>query len=197
MLDQNFVILGTLVGSVGSIGYIIDTIKGNAKPNRVSFLLWAIAPMIAFAAELKQGVGITALMTFSQGFFPILILLASFVNKRAVWKITKFDVICGCLSVLGLVLWLITKVGNLAIIFSILADGLAAIPTIVKSYKDPDSEVAWPWLATGIGSFITLLTVKEWTFANYGFILYIMLMCVTIFSLVQFRIGKKIKSNES
>ena len=71
MLSQNFVIIGTVIGAVGSIAYLVDTVKGKVKPNRVSFLLWSIAPLIAFAAQIKQGVGLESLMTFSAGFLPL------------------------------------------------------------------------------------------------------------------------------
>lgn len=192
MLSSYFIIIGTLIGAVGSVAYLIDTIKGRVKPNRVSFLLWSIVPFIAFAAQIKQGVGLESLMTFSTGFLPLTIFIASFVNKKAEWKVTLFDLICGVLSIIGILLWLITQVGNVAIFFSIVADGLAAIPTLVKAYKYPDTEVAWPWLATVVGVILTLLTINGWTFANSGFIIYILIVNLLIFSFVQFRIGAKV-----
>lgn len=190
MLPQNFILVGTLIGTAGAFAYLWDTIKGKVKPNRVSFLLWSIAPMIAFAAQIKQGVGLESLMTFSTGFLPFLTFAASFTNKNSEWKITRFDLICGFLSVAGLILWLITKVGNVAIFFSIVADGLAAIPTVVKAYNHPETEIAWPWLASCFGVALTLLTLREWTFANSSFIIYIFLVDLLIFSLVQFKPGK-------
>lgn len=192
MLNQNFIIIGTLLGAVGSLAYLIDTVKGKVKPNRVSFLLWSLAPFIAFAAQLKQGVGLEALMTFSTGFLPLTVFIASFVNKKAEWKVTRFDLVCGVLSILGLILWLVTRVGNIAITFSILADALAAIPTLIKAYRYPDTELAWPWIATAFGVVLTLLTLNELTFANSGFIIYILIVNTLIFSLVQFRIGEKL-----
>jgi len=191
MLPSYYVIIGTLIGAAGSVAYLIDTIKGKVKPNRVSFLLWSIAPFIVFAAQIKQGVGLESLMTFSTGFLPLMTFIGSFVNKKAEWKITKFDVVCGLLSIAGLILWLITKVGNVAIFFSIMADGLAAIPTIVKAYKFPDTELAWPWIATSFGVLLTLLTLSTLTFANAGFIIYILLVDTLIFILIQFRVGEK------
>ena len=193
MLPSSFVIVGTLIGAVGSVAYLVDTVKGKVKPNRVSFLLWSIAPFIAFAAQIKQGVGLESVMTFSTGFLPITTFAASFVNKNAEWKVTRFDLLCGFLSLIGLVLWLITKVGNVAILFSILADGLAAVPTIVKAYYYPDTELAWPWIATSFGVILTLLTLNTLTFANSGFIIYILIVDTLIFSLVQFRMGEKLK----
>ena len=171
MLHSNFIIVGTLIGAAGAVAYLINTVKGKVKPNRVSFLLWSIVPFIAFFAQIKQGVGLEALMTFSTGFLPLTVFIASFVNKQAEWKLTMFDLMCGIFSLVGLVLWMITKVGNVAIFFSIVADGLAAIPTIVKAYKYPDTEIAWPWIATVIGVILTLLTLSTFTFANSGFII--------------------------
>ena len=193
MLDQNFVIVGAIIAAAGSLSYLVDTLKGKVKPNRVSFLLWSLAPLIAFFAEVKQGVGIQALMTFIVGFLPLNIFIASFVNKKAVWNLTGFDLMCGALSIIGLVLWFITKSGNIAIIFSILADGLAAMPTIVKSFNYPETESAWPYFASTISAILTLLTVKVWNIANIAFPLYIVLITLVIFSLVHFKLGKQIR----
>jgi len=194
MLHSNFIIIGTLIGTVGSVAYLINTVKGKVKPNRVSFLLWSIVPFIAFFAQIKQGVGLEALMTFSTGFLPLTVFIASFINEQAEWKLTWFDLICGILSLVGLVLWMITKVGNVAIFFSIVADGIAAVPTILKSYKYPDTEIAWPWIATVVGVILTLLTLSTFTFANCGFILYILVVNSLIFTLVQFRLGEKLQA---
>ena len=193
MINQNFVILGAIIAAAGSLFYLIDTLKGKVKPNRVSFLLWSLAPLIAFFAEIKQGVGIQALMTFVVGFLPLTIFIASFVNKKAEWKLTGFDLMCGALSIVGLVLWYITKSGDIAIIFSILADGLAAMPTIVKSFNYPETESAWPYFASTISAILTLLTVKVWNIANIAFPLYIVLITLVIFSLVHFKLGKQIR----
>jgi len=191
MLPSYFVIIGTLISVAGSAAYLVDTLKGKIRPNRVSFLLWSIAPFIAFAAQIKQGVGLEALMTFSTGFFPLVVFIATFINKNAEWKINKFDWMCGFLSVIGLTLWIITKVGDIAIIFSILADGLAALPTLVKAYKYPDTELAWPWIATSLGVALTLLTIAHPDFTNSGFIIYILIVDSLVFCLVQFRLGEK------
>jgi hypothetical protein len=194
MLHSSFVIVGTLIAAAGTVAYLINTVKGKVKPNRVSFLLWSVVPFIAFFAQIQQGVGLEALMTFSTGFLPFTVFIASFVNKQAEWKLTLFDLICGILSLVGLALWMITKVGNVAIFFSIIADGLAAVPTIVKAFKYPDTELAWPWLATVIGVLLTLLTLSKFTFANSGFILYILALNILIYALVKFRLGEKFQS---
>ena len=193
MIDERFIFFGLMLNFIGTASYLIDTITGKVKPNKVSWFLWALAPMIAFAAEIKQGVGLAAWMTFAVGFSPLLIFLASFINRKSFWKMQQIDLICGALSILGIFLWYITKVGNIAILFSIMADGTAAIPTIIKSYKEPESESYSVFFLAAMSAFITLMTLKTWDFAHYGFPLYILLVCVLITVLVKFKIGEKVK----
>ena len=193
MLHPNFVILGAVIGFLGGLSYLISTIRGETKPNRLTWFLWAIAPFIAFAAEIKEGVGIQSLMTFMVGFTPLLIFLASFVNKKSVWKLGRFDFICGVLSLTGLFLWYITKNGNFAILFGISADGLAAAPTLVKSYSFPETENYHVYLTAAISAAITLLTIDIWNFAHFGFPLYILILCTIFVFIIKFRAGKSIK----
>lgn len=190
MIDERFVFVGIFLSIIGGIDYLINTLKGKTKPNKVTWFLWALAPLIAFAAQIQEGVGLSAWMTFIVGFCPLLVFIASFINKKSEWAITRFDIFCGVLSLMGLVLWFITKEGVIAILFSVLADGLASLPTIVKSYKYPETESSTVYLLSGLNGFITLLTLKIWTFAYYGFPLYIFLDCLIIYILVQFKLGK-------
>lgn len=190
MISEKFVIVGAVLNLIGTFGYARDTIRGTTRPNRISWAMWTLAPLIAFAAEINKGVGLIALTTFMAGFCPLIILVASFLNRKSVWKLTTFDFVCGFLSLLGLSLWLITREGNIAIFFSILADGFAALPTIAKSYKEPESESWFAFFVAAVSAGIALLAVKAWTFANYAFPLYILLICVLLVLLIKFKLGK-------
>lgn len=192
MLDPNFVIIGAIISFIGAISYLISTVKGETKPNRVTWFIWTLAPLVAFGAELSKGVGIQSLMTFMIGFNPLLIFFASFVNKKSEWKLGKLDFTCGALSVIGLIIWLILREGNAAIFFAILADGLAAVPTIVKSYYFPETENWFGYLTATISAAITLLTIDNWNFAHYGFPVYILLVTALLVLLIKFQLGKYI-----
>lgn len=80
MINQNWIYVGVVIIFIGAFSYVKDTLQGKAKPNRVSWGLWAFASFIAFIAEIKQGVGIQSIMTFMVGFSPFLIFLASFLT---------------------------------------------------------------------------------------------------------------------
>lgn len=194
MIDEKFVFVAVALILFGDFTYLMYTIKGKVKPNKVSWFLWGLAPLIAFAAQLSQGVGLLSLTTFAFGGLPLLIFFASFLNKKAYWKITKFDLICGALAIAGLVLWQVTKVGNWAILFALASEGLATVPTLIKSYKAPETENYQVYLFNATGAAITLFTIRQWDFAHSGFPIYISLLGFTLFLLIKFKLGKKIQS---
>ncbi len=198
MLDPRFALLGAAINLVGTGMYAIDTLRGTTKPNRVTWVLWSLAPLITFAAEIQQGVTFPAAFTFVAFFGPALVMLASFLNKQSYWRLSRFDIACGAMSVLALILWIITKTGNVAIVFSILADALAATPTVIKAYRHPATESAFAYLSGFFGSILTLLTIDTWNLANVAFPLYAAILCGTIFIFVKFpnlRPGKKEAAN--
>lgn len=177
MIDARFAILGALIILTGNAAYARDTVRGNTQPNRVTWALWALAPMIAFAAEVAQGVGLNAVLALAVGVGPLLVVAASFLDAKAYARITPFDAGCGVLSLFALGAWAATGRGNVAILLSILADFLAAIPTIRKAYRFPHTEHAVAFLAGVVGATITLLTIngEDWGFASVAFPAYIAL----------------------
>lgn len=192
MIDERFIFLTVALELFGTLSYLLDTIKGKIQPNKVTWFLWALAPLIAFTAQINKGVRLSSIMTFMVGFGPLLIFIASFINKKSQWKITNFDIYCGSLSLIGLILWGITRDGNIGILFAILADGLAAIPTLVKSYKAPETESSTGFLLYSLSGVVTLLTIKQWDFAHFSFPLYITLICFIFYFLIKFKLGKKL-----
>lgn len=194
MIHPNFIYVGVALQLWGGISYLLDTIKGTVKPNRVTWFLWSFAPLIAFFAQIQQGVGIEALATFIVGFVPLMVFIASFINKKAEWKMHNLDYWCGGLSLVGIALWLITKVGNVAILFSIMADLLACIPTIVKSYHNPETENDLVFFFGVVNAAIALLVITTWNFENFGFQLYLLFANSLIFALIRFRPKKFLAS---
>lgn len=194
MLDERFIVLAVAVNVVGTLNYIAAVLKGRAKPNRVTWALWSVAPYIAFFASLDEGVGLTAWFTFSAGFNPTMVLIASFIGKNASWELKARDYALGALSVAGLILWQITGEGAIAILFAVLADFFAATPTLIKAFQAPETESSPTFLFCAIASVIALLTVDDWMFAMYAFPLYSLLICSVLFSTIQFKLGSRLKS---
>src|ERR1700760_635417 len=118
MIDPRFAIVGALIIIAGNAAYARDTVRGNTQPNRVTWMLWAFAPLIAFAAEVSQGVGLNAVLALTVGLGPLMVVVASFLDPKAYARVTPFDAACGVLSLVALVVWAGTGRGNVAILLS-------------------------------------------------------------------------------
>jgi hypothetical protein len=103
MLDAKFTILAALIAVASAAGYAFETLRGRNQPNRVTWAMWTVVPMIAFAAQISQGVGLQSVFTFAGGFGPLLVLVATFVNPKAYWRLTSFDLTCGLMSLTAIV----------------------------------------------------------------------------------------------
>jgi hypothetical protein len=197
MINVHFVYLGAALGSVGSLMYVRDTLRGTTQPNRVTWLLWAFAPLLAFAVELHARVGLRALTTFVIGFMPLLVFIASFHNSAAVWKIRRLDYVCGAMSLAGTATWLVTRNGVVAIVAAIAADFLAGIPTLIKSWLHPESESAMSYVGAVLNAGILLLTVHHWTTEVAAFPLFIFISASVEVLLVGFRLGPHVRRSRA
>ncbi len=79
-----------------------------------------------------------------------------------------------------LILWGITGNLEIAIIFAILSDFFAAIPTVVKAWKYPETETVLAYSAAAVSVITSLFVIKNWTFSEYAFPLYLITINISL-----------------
>lgn len=176
MLPDSFAIVGAIIGSLGGLYYLYETIVGRAQPNRVTWLLWGLFPLIIFVAQRVQGVEGQSWVSFVSGLNPLLIVAASILNKQAYWKTERRDYVLMAAAIVGIVLWALTDNPNLALLFALLADLLAAVPTLIKAYTHPSSESWLAYAISAVGFGISVLAIHSITFENTAFVVYVFLL---------------------
>lgn len=187
MLDPRLALVGAALSLAGNAALAIQTIRGRARPNRVSWFLWAAVPFIAFFTQLDNDVGMAAVSTLAVAIGPSIIFVATFFNPAGVWRLTRFDFGCGGLAALALALWLIFDDPVLALLTSVLADLIGGLPTIRKAWIDPHSEYALVYACLGLNGGLTLLTVHTWDPVHYVFPLYLACLGAGLTAIVRFR----------
>lgn len=176
MIPEYFAVVGAIIGSIGGLYYLYDTVIGKAQPNRVTWFLWGLFPMIIFVAQRAQGVEGLSWASFAAGFMPFLILLASFLNEKAYWKTEPKDYALMAAAVFAFVLWALTDNPNLAILFALVADFLAGLPTLLKAYRFPQTESWVAYAISTVGFGVAILAIPSFTFENFAFITYLFLL---------------------
>jgi hypothetical protein len=181
MIPSYFVLISFVISSIGNLSYILDTLRGKAQPNRVTWFMWSLITMIAFAGEVRGGVGLASLAVFSECLGPLAVFICSFVNKKAYWKTTSTDLLCGVLALSGLIAWQINKDPDYAIAFSIFADFFASLPTIRKIWTHPETENRLYYVLNFIGNLIGLLCVQQPGFTGYAYLIWLALINVSLY----------------
>jgi hypothetical protein len=195
MLSVNFVFLGGAMAFAGCLSYARDTLRGVAKPNRVSWLLWGVATMLVAIAQIHEGVGLQWTMSFAIGLGDLLVFASSFISRNGVWRLGRFDIACGGASVLGLVMWALSSNTTIALAAFIIADALACIPTLTKSWAVPHSETLSTYATAGASGLITLMTVKVWSSGTVAFPIWIASINVVFILLIGMKIGTRFRND--
>ncbi len=171
------VILSAFVSIGGSAAYIRDTVKGKSKPNRVSWSMWALMPLIGTAAALSAHADVWATVRiFLAGFLPLLVLLFSFVNPQSYWKLTVFDVVCGICSASALIVWGSIGSPRLAILLAAIGDGFASLPTIRKAWWYPETETGITYIASFVAVLLIIPSTPQWNIQNAAFQVYLLII---------------------
>lgn len=181
------VLLGAAVELLGILPYVKDTFNGATKPNRVTWLLWGVAPLIGTAAAISDGVGWPVIPVFIAGLTPLTVFIASFANRGAVWKLGMFDYFYGALSIMALILWKITYRADAAIIFSIASDALATLPTLKKSWRHPTTETPTAYLATLFCALTSFSACRTWKFSECAFPIYLVITFAVLPGVIYYR----------
>jgi hypothetical protein len=155
--------------------------------------LWAIEGILAFVVEIQQHVGIASLMTLTLGLLPLVVVVASFRNRHVVWKIGKFDVFCGAVSLFGLVFWWFINEPTIALLSFVAADQVAAVPTVRKSWLAPNTESPRVFFLGFVNCAITMFTLKHITTAAALFPGCILVTDLLIALLVVSSVGPRVR----
>jgi len=173
---QLLVVVSVLLMVWGAYDYLRDTLAGKTKPNRVSWSLWALAPLISLGAAFDADADVWAsIRVLVGGIVPAVIFLASFINKNSYWRLGRFDWFCGGLSLAALVFWQLADSPLVAVLLATAANTLATIPTLVKAWNYPETESRLIFITSFTSAILIIPAIPVWTIANSAFQIGLML----------------------
>lgn len=140
--------------------YISSIIKGRTRPNRASWLIWAVLGIIICASYWSVGARNTFWFTLPTG----MIITALLSIKYGVGGWTTFDRMCLLGAGIGLLLWWLSGIPFTALIIGILIDIIGYLPTMRKIWHDQESEDRLAWVMFFSASVLNVLALEIWTF---------------------------------
>jgi len=143
------------------VPYYRDILKGKTHPHIYSWSLWGLLTVLLVALQIKGGAGPATWVTAAAGLLCIGVVFLSLKGGKK--DITTSDTIVAILSLIAIGFWLVADQPVISIILVIIADGLAFIPTIRKSWHKPYSETLSLYVTNAIRFFLALAAVESYT----------------------------------
>ncbi len=159
------------------IPYVKSILKRETKPNIISWTLWTLIQLVAIWIQASSSSGFSwsvillIAMTFNTSFVVILCLMG-YGSKEFGW----IEKSCLAIALIAIAFFAFTKNGPIALAFDITADFIAAIPTIIKTWRNPRSEAYGPWLIITVAAALAVFSNETFTAENLSFPIY--LTCV-------------------
>jgi hypothetical protein len=159
---------------ISGASYVWGVLHDRARPNPFTWLAWGLTGLVALTVQVSaSGVGGESFVLLAQG-STALVVFGLAVRQTGLRRYcTPLTLTCSVLAMAAVMLWWISAPAW-AVLFAILADALAALPTFIKAYVTPHTEFPLTYLLSAFGMVITLGTLHRWTFLVAGFPLYLM-----------------------
>jgi hypothetical protein len=175
MISHYFILPTAILAAVGIVHYLYLAFKGKVKPNSVSWFFWGFSPFIAHMIMLSEGVKfIDSIPIFLAWSLNSLVFLTSIFNKNANWKLNNTDYIFAISAVASLIFWQALDNPFLALLFAIIGDICAGIPTLIKCWKYPETESLSAYLLPMPNLLVGLLVLPAFTFYNAAYTTWIL-----------------------
>lgn len=158
--------LGVLAGFLSFlcfIPYIVTILLGKTRPNRASWWIWAINGSILASSYYVAGASNTLWLIIFSVIAQYIIAILSFKYGKGGW--TFFDRACLMGASLSLTLWFGLKSPMSAIVLTLLTDLLGALPTLKKSYYEPETEDMLTWIIYVVASILNVIAIEQWFLA--------------------------------
>ncbi len=159
-------IAGKLAGVISLSAYapyILSILRKETKPNRASWIIWAIVSTIIALSYREAGASYAFLAPVGYVIGSTIVFILSIRHGVGGW--TPFDRRCLIGAAISLVLWWVFNSPMSALLINLFINLLGTLPTMRKAWYQPETESKVAWSLFSLGSIINLFAVESWTFS--------------------------------
>jgi len=166
VLEVFGIVAGVLQG-LFYVPYIRDIVRGSTRPHRGSWAIWCALSVIVLASQRADGGRWSLLVVVAQAVGAATILALSVT--RGVGGTSRLDLGLAAIAVAGLVGWYAAGDPTLATLSVVIADGVAVVMMLPKTYIHPYSETLSAFVLSAFSGVFAVAAVGA---ADFGLVLY-------------------------
>lgn len=156
-------IIAGILGIAGYVPYIYSILRDKTKPNRATWLIWTIVGGLLAFSYMAEGDQHSIWLPLSYFIGPLFVALLSIRYGYAQW--TRLDTVCIVAAAISIIPWVLSDSAALTLVINVIIDSAGAIPTLVKTYKEPETEDLSGWLIFFIANTLQLFAIEMWNIA--------------------------------
>ncbi|MFO0743834.1 MAG: hypothetical protein U0469_02155 [Candidatus Paceibacterota bacterium] len=149
-----FTILSTIVGIYCFIPYISDIFKGKTKPHLYTWFIWTILQTVGVLAMLNAGAKLGVLSLAFGAILCFFIFILSFFYGTK--NIKLFDKICLMGALIAVIIYFFLNNPFWSVIVVTITDLVGFLPTIRKSFEEPETETFSTYFFSSLSSLFAL-----------------------------------------
>jgi hypothetical protein len=147
---------------IAFVPYILAIAKGDAKPSKATWFIWASLDSIILYGMFAKGALNNQIIGAVTGAWAVF-LLSLFYGEKG-W--TKLEMFCLAGAALGITLWQVFDSPTLGIITSLSVVFIGAFPTFKRAYDHPAQEDRTAWTIFWISCVCAVLAIPVWDWDN-------------------------------
>ena len=178
-------VVAAVIALAGSVPYVIDTLSGHTRPNRATWMVYAVVGCLAVVSSYAAGGRWSLLLGVAYAIGPIAILLASIRHGEGGWS--PLDRSCLGLAAFGLVGWAVSGDPRVGVVLQTLADAVGTVPTWIKAWRDPAHENRRAWTCYAAASVLNLFAIASWSIGEVCYNAWLVLCCGSVAAILWIR----------
>jgi signal transduction histidine kinase len=179
--------------------YAYGIYKGHIVANRISWSIWSFIGSVFFLSTIGNPKSdfISVLYAFVLMLNPIIITTLSVFKGRTL-PIFIYEKVAFIVALMAMALWYFTQTSSLLpLVFAIIADISALIPTLLFVYKNPHEDRPTMWFLFFIGTALSIIGTSEYSIVTLLLPTYMLLgVSVVLYPLIHYRIKNRVSPRE-
>lgn len=159
--------LALILNLIGYFPYIREILKNVVKPQRTTWGIWTILTTVAAVNQVQNGGGFSSLFFISTALLVATTFLLSL--KYGQGGASRVDIVCLFLAICLFAYWAIVQDTRISTLVAVGIDTIALVPTLIKTYRQPETEIYAQWVLAGLGGLLAMLASPsaDWVLIIY------------------------------
>jgi hypothetical protein len=182
-LDIVLSIIGATISVIAAILYLSSIIRGQTRPQRVTWGVWSLAGILGLWASFDGGAGVGLLVAATGVVLVTITFLCSLIPKYGKPGGEPSDKWVGMAAIIAIIAWRVLHFSpSIAVTIAIIADASVLWLTVREAWRQPEAEALWPWIIGTIAEILGIISLGHYNYSAAAYSVYILIGNLLIIS---------------